>query len=156
MTVMLLGGLWHGAQWTFIAWGAIHGGMLAFERLMGKDSFYARMPAPARISITFVIVLFTWVFFRAENFEVASRYLAAMFWMGGETPAAGLTAALVFRPFNLFWLALCAGAVWGAPRTYEILLRLTPGKAVAGLVLLAGSVMVMFTQGVNPFLYFQF
>ncbi len=156
MTVMLLGGLWHGAQWTFIAWGAIHGGMLAFERLMGKDSFYARMPSPLRVAITFVIVLFTWVFFRAENFEVAARYLAAMFGLAGEAPAAALTAALVFRPHTLFWLALCGAATWGAPRTYEILLRLTPVKALAGLVLLVLSVLVMFTQGVNPFLYFQF
>ena len=45
MTVMLFGGLWHGAQWTFVVWGAIHGGMLALERLMGKDSFYAKTPA---------------------------------------------------------------------------------------------------------------
>ena len=46
MIVMLLGGLWHGAQWTFVVWGAIHGGMLALERLMGKDSIYARLPSP--------------------------------------------------------------------------------------------------------------
>lgn len=156
MTVMLLGGLWHGAQWTFIAWGAIHGGMLAFERLMGKDSFYAKMPSIARMVLTFVIVLITWVFFRAENFEVAGRYLAAMFGAAGDAPASALTSARVFTPANLFWLALCSIVVWGMPHTYAWLHRLTPGKAIAGLALLAVSVMVLFTQGVNPFLYFQF
>ena len=44
MTVMLLGGLWHGASWNFVIWGAIHGGMLAFERAQGKDSLYRRLP----------------------------------------------------------------------------------------------------------------
>lgn len=155
-TVMLLGGLWHGAQWTFIAWGAIHGGMLAFERLMGKDSFYAQMPSFLRVGLTFVIVLITWVFFRAENFQVAWRYLASMFFMGGEASSSVLVNAQVFRPFNLFWLVVCCLVVWLMPRSYAILHRLTLGKAVAGLALLIVSVMIMFTQGVNPFLYFQF
>ena len=44
MTVMLLGGLWHGASWNFVIWGAIHGSMLAFERMQGKKSAYALLP----------------------------------------------------------------------------------------------------------------
>ena len=79
MTVMLLGGLWHGAQWKFLVWGAIHGGMLAFERRMGKDSFYGRLPNPIRIALTFVIILITWVFFRAREFKTAIDILGSMF-----------------------------------------------------------------------------
>ncbi|MEM7397101.1 MAG: MBOAT family O-acyltransferase, partial [Verrucomicrobiota bacterium] len=67
MLVMLLGGLWHGAGWTFVIWGVIHGGMLAFERLQGKDSLYRRLPGSIRVAITFLIVLITWIFFRAES-----------------------------------------------------------------------------------------
>jgi len=48
MIVMLLGGLWHGASWNFVLWGAIHGGMLAFERSQGQNSVYRRLPRPAR------------------------------------------------------------------------------------------------------------
>ena len=46
MLVMLIGGLWHGASWNFVIWGAIHGFMLAFERLQGKQSYYRRLPKP--------------------------------------------------------------------------------------------------------------
>src|SRR5438067_7986414 len=58
-TVMVLGGLWHGASWNFVIWGAIHGAMLAFERAQGKDSLYSRLPGPARTALTFLIVGFT-------------------------------------------------------------------------------------------------
>ena len=54
LATMVLGGLWHGASWNFIIWGAIHGGMLACERLLGKDSLYARLPGPLKTAITFV------------------------------------------------------------------------------------------------------
>ena len=154
--VMLIGGLWHGAQWTFVVWGAIHGAMLALERLMGKSSWYARMPNPLRVGITFVVVLITWVFFRAENFVVAERYLGAMFGMGGDAPAAGILTGYLMRPANFLYLALCVGICWACPRSAEVLERVTPLKAIAGLVLLVYSLGLMFTQGFNPFLYFQF
>jgi alginate O-acetyltransferase complex protein AlgI len=158
MLVMLIGGLWHGAQWTFVVWGAIHGGMLAFERRMGKDSWYAHLPSAVRVGITFVIVLITWVFFRAENFEVAMRYLGAMFFLpgSGSEPTADLLTGQVLRPINLFFFALCALWTWCLPRTAVWLEKLTPMKVVLGLVLLVFSLSLMFTQGFNPFLYFQF
>ncbi|MEM9479786.1 MAG: MBOAT family O-acyltransferase [Verrucomicrobiota bacterium] len=155
MTVMVIGGLWHGAQWTFVVWGTIHGGMLALERLMGKDSFYAKMPGPVRVAVTFVIVLFTWVFFRAENFEVATRYLAGMFTFSVSDSGVFLQAE-VFTVFNLTMLAICVIAAFFTPRTVTILEKLTPVKVVVGLILLVGGLCVMFWQGFNPFLYFQF
>lgn len=156
MTVMLIGGLWHGAQWTFVAWGAIHGGMLAFERMMGKDSPYRRLPNPVRIAITFVVLLISWVFFRAENFDVAGRYLRAMFGLIDTAPTSELLTGYVLRPINLVWLVLCAVIVWSAPLTQGFLHRLTAWKVVAGFVLLELAVVMMWTQGFNPFLYFQF
>ncbi len=65
--VMLLGGLWHGAAWNFVIWGALHGGLLAIERMRGKAALYGRLPRPARIAATFAIVLVTWVFFRSTG-----------------------------------------------------------------------------------------
>ncbi|MHB8969877.1 MAG: MBOAT family O-acyltransferase [Pirellulaceae bacterium] len=67
--VMLLGGLWHGASWNFVIWGAIHGLMLILERLAGKHAFYERLPGFAKTAITFVIVCFTWVFIAAATIE---------------------------------------------------------------------------------------
>ncbi len=156
LLVMLIGGLWHGAQWTFVMWGAIHGGMLAFERMMGKDSFYSRLPNAVRVGITFIIVLITWVFFRAENFEVATRYLGAMFGLGGDAPVAGLLSGYLMRPIDWIYVLVCVGVTWALPRSPEVLEKLTPLKVVLGFVLLVTSVMFMYWQGFNPFLYFQF
>ncbi len=156
MLVMLIGGLWHGAQWTFVAWGAIHGGMLALERLWGKKSWYARLPDPLRVVITFGIVLITWVFFRAENFEVATRYLAAMFGQGGEAASSVVLTGYLMRPANFLYLGLCAVICWAVPRSAELLEKVTPVKVIIALVLFVFSVALMYTQGFNPFLYFQF
>lgn len=156
LLVMLIGGLWHGAQWTFIAWGAIHGGMLALERLMGKDSFYGRLPRPVAIAVTFVIVLITWVFFRSENFEVAGRYLGSMFGAGGGSATAPLLTAQILQPFYLFFFVLCGIVVWARPGIAETMRSITLPKAILALVLFIFSLATMFVQGFNPFLYFQF
>src|SRR5208283_2031867 len=67
MTVMLIGGLWHGASWNFVIWGAIQGTMLIVERRRGKESPYRRLPVYMRIAFTFLITCVSWVFFRAET-----------------------------------------------------------------------------------------
>jgi len=156
MLTMLLGGLWHGAQWTFVVWGAIHGAMLAFERLLGKNSFYAHAPVPLKIAFTFFILLITWVFFRAENFEVATRYLGVMFGQGIEHPTAQLLQAQMLRGFNVLQLCVAGFAVWFMPNTQTILHRFVLWKALVGLALFVIAVIMMFTRGYSPFLYFQF
>jgi len=157
MLTMLIGGLWHGASWNFVIWGGIHGAMLSFERMMGKDSFYSRMPVPVRVSFTFFIILITWVFFRAETFGVATQYLAVMFGGGPEIQAtAAIAEAEVLRNFNLFQFFVCGFAAWLMPNTQTILHRFVAWKAVLGLFLFVIAVAVMFTRGHSPFLYFQF
>src|SRR5688572_15898666 len=79
MTVMVIGGLWHGASWNFVIWGAIHGVVLGVERMQGKDSFYRSLPRPIRVAITFFIVCIAWVFFRAETLPQAMSYLSSLF-----------------------------------------------------------------------------
>ena len=59
--VMVLGGVWHGAAWNFVIWGALHGVFLAGERLRGKTALYGVPPPPLRVAMTFTIVLMTWV-----------------------------------------------------------------------------------------------
>ncbi len=65
--VMLLGGLWHGANWTFVLWGAYHGFWLSLERMLGKRNWYSSLPCAARMGFTWILVLISWVLFRAEN-----------------------------------------------------------------------------------------
>jgi alginate O-acetyltransferase complex protein AlgI len=156
MLVMLIGGLWHGASWNFVIWGALHGGMLAFERAQGKTSPYHRLPRVVRVALTFVIVCLGWVFFRAKTLGEAVSYLASLFGMSGAGDAANAVAGMMYTPYHQLMFALAGVVVWALPDTWSFTEKLTPARAVYGLALLAASVLVMWTQTVNPFLYFQF
>ncbi len=77
---MLLGGLWHGAKWNFVVWGAYHGALLAFERWRGKTSLYSQLAAlSCAWASRSCSMLFSWVLFRADNLTLAGRYFGAMF-----------------------------------------------------------------------------
>jgi alginate O-acetyltransferase complex protein AlgI len=97
--VMLLGGLWHGAAWNFVVWGGLHGLLLAVERFRGKASFYAGVPAPLRVALTFAVVLVTWVFFRAPDLPSAMRYLGHMAGIVAAHDGAPLLAGVVYQPY---------------------------------------------------------
>ncbi len=77
MFTMLLGGLWHGANWTFVVWGALHGTYLAINHVWRKASRW-RMPQPLAVALTFISVMAGWVFFRSESFDVALNVLQGM------------------------------------------------------------------------------
>ncbi len=156
MIVMLVGGLWHGASWNFVIWGGIHGGMLAVERAQGKDSLYRRLPHAVRVALTFIIVCVTWVFFRAASLSHAWSYLTSMAGLAALRPGAEIIAASLFTPYHLLVFVLCATIVWSAPQTWNFTQKLTVPKAGLCLGLLGLSVGFMWTQTVNPFLYFQF
>ena len=153
--VMLIGGLWHGAQWTFVIWGGIHGTWLALERL-SKGRLRWRLPQWIAWPITFVVLLVTWVFFRAETLEVALHYLSVMLGAGGGESSSGLLFDMVFRPAHLAQLGAAAVIAFCLPNTQQFLHRLTRVKAILGIILLFVSVRVLAVQGFNPFLYFQF
>ena len=156
MVVMLLGGLWHGASWNFVLWGAIHGGMLAFERAQGRTGFYRRLPRGARVATTFLIVCLSWVFFRAKTLPAAMTYFASMFGVSGAGAAAHAIAGPLYTTYHASMLGLAALIVWGLPNTWAFTARLSVPRAVGGLALLAASILLMWTQTTNPFLYFQF
>jgi alginate O-acetyltransferase complex protein AlgI len=155
--VMLLGGLWHGANWTFLAWGGYHGLLLAFERWRGKTSVYDVLPRPARIGITFVLMLFSWVLFRAESLTAAGQYFGALFGFAAHSPATALLAAEIYTPRSLSLMALCGILVIQPVQAHDWAGRpMTLLRAAMLLVLFALAAAVMSTQSFNPFLYFQF
>lgn len=154
--VMLLGGLWHGAAWTFVVWGGLHGALLALERLRGRTALWAGLPRPARVTATFVVVLVAWVFFRAPDLPSAVRYLGFLAGEGAARAPAALVGGLIRQPYYLLTLTTAALVVWGCPQTWDWSRRLTPAKAAAALALLAGSAVVLTTQAFNPFIYFIF
>ncbi len=156
LIVMVLGGLWHGASWTFVVWGTLHGAMLALERGQGKDSLYRRLPRPARVAVTFAVACVGWVFFRADSIGAAGTYLRSLAGLAAVPPGASLAAGAMYTPYHLLVLAVAAVFVWGAPQAWQYTQRLTPMRAAVCLAVLGVSVLLMWTQTVNPFLYYQF
>lgn len=156
MLVMLLGGLWHGASWNFILWGALHGGMLAIERALGRFAPGKWLPRVLSVPFTFLIVLCGWVFFRADNFETATQYFQALFAHRGTADAAWLLRAELFSSFNLFMLAVCTAIAFFSPTSQQLLHVFKAWKAAAAMLVFLLAVAMLFTQGFNPFLYFQF
>lgn len=154
--VMFLGGLWHGAAWNFVVWGTMHGALLAIERFWGKKPVYQFLPRPFRIAITYLIVLFTWVFFRAKDLPAAVVYCKSMLGLGIAQEGAGLIQGILYKPYYLLTFAVCAVVVWFAPQTWDWTRKITWTKALAVIALLWLSLVVLATQAYNPFIYFIF
>jgi alginate O-acetyltransferase complex protein AlgI len=154
--VMLLGGLWHGAQWTFVIWGGLHGALLALERWCGKGTLYSRLPKPLPALLTFGLVLITWVFFRAESLPQAISYLGAMFGLGPSAGGTPLLNAVLFAPQYLLIFAVCIVVHWLKWDTWELAHELKPVRLIGAAAAFTCAVAVLFTQSYNPFLYFRF
>jgi alginate O-acetyltransferase complex protein AlgI len=157
MLTMLIGGLWHGASWTFVIWGGIHGGMLALERAFGRGEFWKTLPPLVKAVPTFIIILITWVFFRAENLDVALSYLGTMFGVHGPLyDPALILEKVITRDWMFLHMIICGVAVWLLPNTQTILRDFVWWKALIGMGLFLLAVAMMLTRGHSPFLYFQF
>lgn len=159
MLTMVLGGLWHGASWKFMAWGALHGLGLALEKALGlegtaKNAGWLRA---LRVGLTFHIVCFGWIFFRAKDFGQAGVVISRMLEFRGFSHAGEILAAhgLFLGLMSLAFLLHFTGRdqeeklqqwsqnapLWGK------------AAALAGLVWLVAQVK---TSAVQPFIYFQF
>ncbi|MGA2257034.1 MAG: MBOAT family O-acyltransferase, partial [Thermoguttaceae bacterium] len=155
--VMLLGGLWHGAKWNFVVWGAYHGLLLICERWRSKTSLYTHLPSVVRVGITFVLVLLSWVLFRADDLTAALNYFGAMFGLAAVNPTSVLLGAELFTPLHMLSIVLAAMLVFQPVQAHEWAQKPLSWARVALLLpLFALSLMVMFSQAFNPFLYFQF
>jgi alginate O-acetyltransferase complex protein AlgI len=154
MLTMVLGGLWHGASWTFVAWGGYHGLLLALERAFGIGR--ARDEAPpsgvrrvAATASTFVLVVFGWVLFRAQSFPDAFAIASAMF-AGGGGPQL-LPPTLLALAFVAFGIEIIFERHRGAPPRVAFTLRVA---AFAGLLLVLE---LATSSGPSaPFVYFKF
>jgi alginate O-acetyltransferase complex protein AlgI len=157
VVVMLLGGFWHGASWTFLVWGAIHGAWLTIERLLGKTSFYGKAPKVFQILLTFLIVNLAWVFFRAPDLSSALDYAANLFGLGGALPATSvLPQAILYSTDHLMAIVVAAGLAFVGVQTWDLSKNVTPARAAWAVGLFAWALVALSTQSFNPFLYFQF
>jgi alginate O-acetyltransferase complex protein AlgI len=171
VTVFFLCGLWHGASWNFVVWGMLHGAFLVAERL-GLQRVLKRAPAPVRHVYTLLVIIGTWVVFRATTLDNARDVLLAMLGHGAHAAAAGPTvAALLKGPRKLALLIGVAGCtpvvpwlaakcrVWSegtpsAPWVAESALELARLGSLA--VIFVFAVMRLSSGTYNPFIYFRF
>lgn len=152
--VFALTGLWHGASWTFVAWGMWHGLFMVLERLTKFDE----LPVPRLVRHLYVllVVLVGWVFFKAVSFEYGFDMLRAMAGLADS----GVRSYAEFTSPALI-LALIAGMIGSAP-TYRFVRgkMSAPASAFAGFmfmaVLLSFAGMKTLSGAYSPFLYFRF
>jgi alginate O-acetyltransferase complex protein AlgI len=154
--VMLLGGLWHGAAWNFVLWGALHGALLALERAVGPERLWRWVPAAGRVAATFFVVLLTWVPFRAGGLAATLGFFARLVGAGLPAPAAPLLAGVLLSPYLVLSFLAAAGAVWIGPQAWTWTREMRAAKVCVVAVLLSVSVAALATQDFNPFLYFIF
>ena len=157
--VFLASGLWHGASWSFILWGAYHGFFLVMEKAF-LTKFYAKIGKWPSIAITFFIVVVGWVFFRVEKLEDAFVYLGRLFQMGGSTSfffGNEFYFFLVVALFFAFFVSVKYGqkiqdAVYFKSYNNAGHLVMTVTAAILFIV----SVSSITSADFNPFIYFRF
>ena len=148
LLTMLLGGLWHGAAWTFVCWGLYHGTLLALYRAYGRywDWMHPRLQHVG----TFLLAVVGWVLFRAETFQMAWVLLTKMFWFSpGPVVVTGATTLVV--------LLLVAGALAHfGPNGFDLTHDWSASSAIVMAVLFLLCVLSIYGAKPAPFLYFQF
>jgi alginate O-acetyltransferase complex protein AlgI len=149
MITMVLGGLWHGAAWTFVLWGAFHGLGLVSEHALGGR---IRAPAWLKWLVTFHLIVFGWILFRSQSLSLVGTFLSRLFTPGRATlwTVPVVSAILVVVVLQLL-----------PPRPLERfqvrLERLRPALLGAGLAVVIAFVgATVPSQGVPPFIYFRF
>ncbi len=152
MITMLLGGFWHGASFTFLFWGGIHGTALSVERWGRTNLPGFRMPKWLACFVTFNVVCIAWVFFRAPNLSTAFDILGGI---GLSGPSPLVTLPMVFLVVASIAVQFLPQDLW---RRAEVWLVARPvafqGIAIGALIVAADAAVGQ--QGVAPFIYFQF
>ncbi|HEX6664808.1 MAG TPA: MBOAT family protein [Gaiellaceae bacterium] len=161
LVTMLLGGLWHGAAWTFVAWGGIHGAGLALERLRGDVRKALGRPDPADTRwrravgrlVTFHVVCFGWIFFRADSFGRAWDVITQLATAWGQPSPLVTTSVVLAIVVGIGSQYVPLGAIVTALRGFQRL-ALPVQAACLGVGLML--VETLGPPGVAPFIYFRF
>ncbi|MEY2520213.1 MAG: alginate O-acetyltransferase complex protein AlgI [Verrucomicrobiota bacterium] len=158
--VMFIGGLWHGAAWTFVVWGLLHGSYLAIERLVKafvkKDAAWANNIGLKLLLglTTYIAVLVAWVYFRASDFNVASRLIGGMFGRHPTGDAILSTREMLQVGIVTFFLLL---AHWSLRDiSIETAVQRLPRWVVTTAWFLMACAIILTQGSSNAFIYFQF
>ncbi len=158
--VFLASGLWHGASWSFILWGAYHGFLLVLERI-ALLRFYKRIGAWPSTILCFITVMVGWVFFRVEHLSDAFLYLRRMFGLHH-----GDVAVALHKDYFMYTVLAFVFAFFAKPRKGSQIqsmfygdiytLKMHSYVLLLSLVLLAVCIAMITSSGFNPFIYFRF
>ena len=154
MLTMLLGGLWHGAAWTFVIWGAIHGVGLCVERRARRGGRRRRRAQWLGRILTFQIVCFAWIFFRADSFARAGQILERLFTAWGQPSPLVTASVLAGDPVGIGGQYVRPGAVAAVIRGFGRM----PTARAGGVHRRRGLPLIetLGPVGVPPFIYFRF
>jgi D-alanyl-lipoteichoic acid acyltransferase DltB (MBOAT superfamily) len=152
MITMLLGGLWHGAAWTFVIWGGIHGGAMSVERWWRERFPRFHLPAWVAWLVTFHVVCLAWVFFRAPDLGTAFDMLGQLT-AGGPAPL--VTFSIVFLTFAPIAVQAVPSNWWERAEGWVVAQPVAAQGVAIGLILVAADAAVG-QAGVAPFIYYQF
>ena len=160
--VFLVSGLWHGASWNFVIWGAYHGLFLILDRLFLIKLLKPLGQAP-RILLTFLLVIIGWVFFRIEAFDQAVGFIGKMF---AFVPEGALNIAVIADFWPIFWIAIFFSflTLFSFGKRLEALFFEQKSYPLGGYVASLAACAVLFilslaaitSSGFNPFIYFRF
>jgi hypothetical protein len=181
MITMLLGGLWHGANWTFVAWGAMHGAYLCVThawRALRQRTGLPALPRVVAVGVTFACAMIAWVPFRARDMQTAWAMLQGMAGLNGsgwsewQSRLSPLVVEPTYAPdlSDGGWLALGLAIVFLVPNIYQLAegrwqlaqaanpgnARMLPWVAFGAGVLFFLALRAMSPVAPSPFLYFQF
>jgi alginate O-acetyltransferase complex protein AlgI len=164
LIVFFLCGLWHGASWNFVVWGLFHGAFLVAER-MRLAQWMATWRAPFRHLYALLVVMVSWVFFRAASLPEAWNYLYAM---AGQSPSSGVDYPIALYADAQTLLAMMVGIVASTPvlatvkrwrdslSSHGSVIGTSMIEATAQMLILMTSVMLLAAGTYNPFIYFRF
>jgi alginate O-acetyltransferase complex protein AlgI len=151
MLTMVLGGLWHGANWTFLIWGAWHGGLLAAERYLRERYPNRHLPRVLAIPLTLFFVMVGWIFFKATSVTAALTMLKGLLGLSGFGMSPELAWQVV--PERIYVMGLGIVLVF----IFPWLRRRSDGALRLLLIpLFLWAVATLSSQAFTPFLYFQF
>ncbi len=156
LIVWSLTGLWHGAAWNFVAWGAFYGILLLLEKYLFKN-IIEKTPMLLRHIITLVVVMLGWVLFASPTLTDALSYMGTMFGFS-DTVFMDSTAKYLLstNAFPIIFMSLSAfGAFSNLPRTKSFKVNVTV-LSVSYLVIFILSIIYLISETYNPFLYFRF
>lgn len=159
LIVFLLSGLWHGASWNFVLWGAFHGTFLIIERITGLSK-NSTLKGP-RTFITFIIVLLGWVVFRIEDTSDAVSFYQALFQFDGMMPIHLYRKKLVFVLCLAVFFSFITTSKLGRKWQDHFYSQDYSRKSlivyfILSLVIFLLSVASLSTGSFNPFIYFRF